>query len=284
MPKVRVNDIEMNYELHGEGEPLVLIMGLTGSLEGWRPLLPAFVGEYQALIFDNRGAGLTDKPVGPYSMPMMADDTAGLMDALGIDAASVYGMSMGGMIAQELALRHPQKVKALVLGCTTPGGPNSVPKPQKIVEELASIAKVSVEEGLEIVLRWLFTEEFIAANPQQVREITLNAFDLRIPRHAAQAQRAAIDAHDTYDRLPQIRAPTLVIAGGEDEFVPSANSPILAQRIPGAELVTYPKARHGYFYEVAAEATAAVLDFLRRQSEGKGMASTSSSRSSVTAP
>ncbi len=86
MPKVRVNDIEMNYELHGEGEPLVLIMGLTGSLEGWRPLLPAFAREYRVLIFDNRGAGLTDKPAGPYSMPMMADDAAGLMDALGIES------------------------------------------------------------------------------------------------------------------------------------------------------------------------------------------------------
>jgi 3-oxoadipate enol-lactonase len=264
MPRVRVNDIEMNYELHGEGEPLVLIMGFTGSLEGWRPLVPAFAREYRVLIFDNRGTGLTDKPAGPYSMPMMADDTAGLMDALGIESADVYGMSMGGMIAQELALRHPQKVRALVLGCTTPGRPNSRPKPQKIVEELASIAKVSVEERLEIVLRWLFTEEFIAANPQQVREITLNAFDLRTPRHAVLGQLGAIAAHDTYDRLPQIGAPTLVIAGGDDEFVPSANSPILAERIPGAELVMYPKARHGYLYENAAEATAAVLDFLRR--------------------
>jgi 3-oxoadipate enol-lactonase len=264
MPKVRVNDIEMNYELHGEGEPLVLIMGFTGNLKGWRPLLPAFAREYRVLIFDNRGAGLTDKPAGPYSMPMMADDTAGLMDALGIGAASVYGISMGGMIAQELALRHPQKVKALVLGCTTPGSPNSQPRPQKTIEALARIPNVSVEEGLGIVLRWLFTEEFIAKYREPLREMTLNSFDLRTPRHAAQAQRAAIDAHDTYDRLPQIRAPTLVIAGGDDELVPSANSPILAQRIPGAELVMYPKARHGYLGEVAAEATAAVLDFLRR--------------------
>jgi pimeloyl-ACP methyl ester carboxylesterase len=264
MPKVRVNGIEMNYELHGEGKPLVLIMGLTGSLEGWRPLLPAFAQEYRVMIFDNRGAGLTDKPAGPYSMPMMADDTAGLMDALGIESADVYGISMGGMIAQELALRHPQKVKALVLGCTTPGGPNSRVPSQKTVAALTSIGSVSMEEGLAIVLRWLFTEEFVAAHRQQLRETTLNAFDLRTPRHAVLGQLAAIAAHDTYDRLPQIGAPTLVIAGGDDEFVPSANSPILAERIPGAELVMYPKARHGYLYEVAAEAMAAVLDFLRR--------------------
>jgi len=264
VPKIRVNDIEMNYELHGEGEPLVLIMGLTGSLEGWRPLVPAFAREYRVLIFDNRGAGLTDKPAGPYSMPMMADDTAGLMDALGIESARVYGISMGGMIAQELALRHPQKVKALVLGCTTPGGPNSSPPSKETVEALVSIGSLGLEEGLEIVLRLLYTEEFIAKYREPLREMTLNSFDLRTPRHAAQAQRAAIDAHDTYDRLPQIRAPTLVIAGGKDELVPSANSPILAQRIPGAELVMYPKARHGYLGENAAEATAAVLDFLRR--------------------
>jgi pimeloyl-ACP methyl ester carboxylesterase len=264
MPKVRVNDIEMNYELHGEGEPLVLIMGFTGSLEGWRPLVPAFAREYRVLIFDNRGAGLTDKPAGPYSMPMMADDTAGLMDALGIDDAHVYGISMGGMIAQELALRHPQKVKALVLGCTTPGGPNTHPQSQETVAALTSIGSVSMEEGLETTLRWLFTEEFVAAHRQQLRETTLNSFDLRTPRHAVLAQAGAIAAHDTYGRLPQIKAPTLVIAGGSDEMILSANSPILAQRIPGAELVMYPKARHGYLYEVAGEATAAVLDFLRR--------------------
>jgi pimeloyl-ACP methyl ester carboxylesterase len=264
MPKVRVNDIEMNYELHGEGEPLVLIMGFTGSLEGWRPLVPAFAREYRVLIFDNRGAGLTDKPAGPYSIPMMADDAAGLMDALGIESANVYGMSMGGMIAQELTLRHPQKVRALVLGCTTPGGPNSHPRPKKTIEALTRIPNVSKEEGLEIVLRLLFTEEFIAANGPQVREMTRNAFDLRTPRHAVLAQAGAIAAQDTYDRLPQIKAPTLVIAGGSDEMILSANSPILAQRIPGAELVMYPKARHGYLFELAAEATAAVLDFLRR--------------------
>jgi len=264
MPKVRVNDIKMNYELHGEGEPLVLIMGLTGSLEGWRPLVPAFAREHRVLAFDNRGAGLTDKPAGPYSMPMMADDTAGLMDALGIESAHIYGISMGGMIAQELALRHPQKVKALVLGCTTPGGPNSVPKPQQTTAELASMPNLSLEEGLAIVLRWLFTEEFVAAHRQQLRETTLNSFDLRTPRQAFLGQMGAIAAHDTYDRLSQIRAPTLVIGGGEDELVPSANSPILAERILGAELVMYPKARHGYLYEVAAEAMAAVLEFLRR--------------------
>jgi 3-oxoadipate enol-lactonase len=264
MPRVRVNDIEMNYELHGEGEPLVLIMGFTGNLEAWRPLLPSFAAEHRVLIFDNRGAGLTDKPSGPYSTPMMADDAAGLMDALGIEAADVYGISMGGMIAQELTLRHPQKVKTLVLGCTTPGGPNSQPIPKKTVEALARIPNVSVEEGLKILMGLLYTDEFAAANGQRLREMTLNSFDLRTPRHAVQAQGAAISAHDTYDRLPQIKAPTLVIAGEADELIPSANSPILAQRIPGAELVTYPRARHGYLYEVAAEATAAVLDFLRR--------------------
>ena len=264
MPKVRVNDIEMNYELHGEGEPLVLIMGLTGNLEGWRPLVPAFAREYRVLIFDNRGAGLTDKPTGPYSMPMMADDTAGLMDALGIESAHIYGVSMGGMIAQELVLRHPQKVKALVLGCTTPGGPNSVPTPQKTVDALASAANMSVDDELEIVMRLLYTEEFIVKYRDLLREMTLNSFDLQTYRPAVLAQSAAIASHNTYDRLPQIRAPTRVIAGGEDELVPSANSPILAERIPGAELVMYPKARHGYLYEVAAEAMAAVLDFLRR--------------------
>jgi len=118
MPHLWTNGVNLYYEEHGSGEPLILIMGFTVSSIGWRWNLPAFAQEFRTIVFDNRGVGQSDKPDEPYSMAMFADDTAGVLDGLGIDQAHVFGISMGGMIAQEFTLRNPQRVKTLTLGCT----------------------------------------------------------------------------------------------------------------------------------------------------------------------
>src|SRR4030065_499777 len=127
MPHVQANGINIYYESQGEGEPLFLIAGLGATHHLWELQVPSFACWFRVVTFDNRGAGDSDKPPEPYSIALFADDTAALMDALGIERAHVYGQSMGGIIAQEFALRHPQRLRCPGLGCTTFGGPDSVP-------------------------------------------------------------------------------------------------------------------------------------------------------------
>ena len=124
MPHLQSNGVSLYYEEHGSGEPLLLIMGFTVSSIGWHWNIPAFAQSFRTIAFDNRGVGQSDKPDEPYSMAMFADDTAGLLDGLGIEQAHIFGISMGGMIAQEFALRHPGRVTSLTLGCTNCGGEN----------------------------------------------------------------------------------------------------------------------------------------------------------------
>jgi pimeloyl-ACP methyl ester carboxylesterase len=123
MPTTKANGIELYYEVHGEGPPLLLIMGLGANATAWYRQIPVLSERYRVIAFDNRGAGRSEKPLEPYSIPQMADDAAALMDTLGISTSHVFGMSLGGMIAQEYALRHPERVQALVLGGTTPAAP-----------------------------------------------------------------------------------------------------------------------------------------------------------------
>lgn len=148
MPKVRVNDIQMFYEVHGEGFPLIMIMGLTGNTNWWDPRWIQTLSEkFKIIAFDNRGAGRTDISDREYSIKLFADDTAGLMDALGIPRADVLGISMGGMIAQEFVLNYPEKVKKVVLCSTHCGGAKSVQASEEVLGTLtADRSGVSVEE------------------------------------------------------------------------------------------------------------------------------------------
>ncbi len=264
MPKAQVGDIEIYYEEHGQGEPLVLIMGLGATTLGWASQIPTFSREYRVVAFDNRGAGRSDKPAMRYTIPMFADDTAGLMDALSIASAHVYGQSMGGLIAQELALRHPHRVQTLMLGSTLCGGRNSVAPSTENVARLASLNSLSPEQAAESALTLLYSEEFAAREHDALIERSLLEAELRPPPEAWSRQALAATHHSTYDRLPQIACPTLIITGDDDKIVPPENSHILAERIPGASLVTLPKAGHGYLVECAEESNAIVLDFIRR--------------------
>jgi len=126
MAFTRVNGVTLYYEVHGKGDPLLLIMGLGANATGWSSQVPSFSREYQVIAFDNRGAGRSDKPNEPYSMDQMADDAHALLDELGVGPAHVFGMSLGGMIAQELMLRHPRHVRSLILGGTMAGGPTAL--------------------------------------------------------------------------------------------------------------------------------------------------------------
>jgi pimeloyl-ACP methyl ester carboxylesterase len=264
MPKAKVDDIHLYYEEHGQGEPLLLIMGLGASTLSWSEQIPVFGREFRVIAFDNRGAGRSDKPAVRYSIALFADDTAGLMDALGIESAHVYGQSMGGFIAQELALRYPQRVRTLVLGSTSCGGRQAVAAPPENLAGIGMMNVLSPREAAEKGLPLLYSEEFIARHHDALIQRSLRESELRPPLEAFGRQIQAAVRHNTFDRLPDIRCPTLVITGSDDKVVPADNSRILAERIPGAALAVLPGAGHGYLLEKAAESNTVVLEFLRR--------------------
>ncbi|GAB3695155.1 alpha/beta hydrolase [Nocardiopsis oceani] len=243
------------YDVHGAGEPLLLIHGQSLDHEMWDGVYEDFAARYRVVRMDTRGTGGSDVPLDrPYSMELLARDALAVLDDLGVERAHVYGFSMGGKIAQTLAAIAPERVGALVLGATAPGGSNEVERPRH-----ASVAlrKASTEEGRDLIAYLFYTPEWADAHPETVTRI--------LPRNPLRAQRRHYEAslkHDGWDLLPRIQAPTLVVHGEDDELTPVGNAELLAGRVPGAELLVLPGARHGYPHEVAPKATEAVLEFL----------------------
>ena len=267
MPTTKVSDINIYYEIHGEGEPLLLIMGYGGNSRWWEPQMPGLSQEYRVIAFDNRGTGQSDKPDISYTMEMMAGDIAGLLDGIGINAAHVYGVSMGGMIAQEFALCYPDKVISLILGCTLCGGAHTIMPDQEamtVLFDMERMQRLTPEEAARETLPFLCSQEFIDNNPKLIDELVAGMLEYVTPLHVYQRQAEAIMGHNTYDRLPQIKIPTLVISGTADRLIPVENSNVLASAIEGAELVLLDGAGHGFFIETLDAANKAILDFLGR--------------------
>jgi pimeloyl-ACP methyl ester carboxylesterase len=267
MPHATIDGVRIHYTEAGEGDPLLLIMGFGMPGDAWLGSLP-FLGGFRAVYYDNRGTGQSDKPGGPYTIERMADDAAGLLDHLGIARAHVYGISMGGMIAQELALRHPDKVRSLVLGCTMCGGTQSkMAEPQVIetlIDVMSNMGKPDPATWVERQLPLLFTADWVAANPG-IRDMLTMMVPLLPPTPPETAQHAIAGIYNwgTYDRLPQIEAPTLVIHGDHDVLIPVENATILAERIPGAKLHVIKGAGHGYPAQDPVAVHQTVTDFLR---------------------
>jgi len=262
MATARINGISLYYEIHGSGEPLLLIMGLGANATGWSSQIPAFSRAYQVIAFDNRGAGRSDKPNEPYSMGQMADDAHGLLTELCIESAHVFGMSLGGMIAQELVLRHPEQVRTLVLGGTMAGGPSAIIAGPDVVMQFISLSGLPVIQAIEAGLALLYSEDYIKKNKGDlVRRSLLNAH-LMAPIFALQRQFMAIVGFNTVARLDEITAPTLVLSGTADRVMPSQNANVLIEGIAGSRLVELAGAGHGFLVEKADEVNAAVLGFL----------------------
>ena len=262
MTTAEINGIEIYYEVHGSGEPLLLVMGLGANATGWYAQIPAFSKEYRVIAFDNRGAGRSEKPNEPYTMPQMAEDAIGVLDAVGAGSAHVFGMSLGGMIAQELALRHPERVKTLILGGTMCGGRKATFAGPQLVRQFMALAGLPLEQAAEKGLTLLYSDGFIARNSGRLVERALSVSHLTPPIHALQRQFTAVIGFNTYDRLSAIHVPTLVLVGTADGIIPPANSRVLAETIPGARLVEFKGAGHGFLVECADEVNAVVLDFL----------------------
>jgi pimeloyl-ACP methyl ester carboxylesterase len=253
MPKIAVNDLDVNYIVKGKGEPLLMIIGLSFSLLDWGYKLPDLLSQhYQLILFDNRDAGETSESDRPYTIEQMAADAAGLLDALGIHKAHVFGVSMGGMIAQHLALNHADKLNKLILGCTMAGGSCS---------QVGAIGNFFGGNLLEL----LFTPGFI-----QHHQAELNLFfQATKPYHstgeALMRQLNAMGGHDTCNVLEKIIAPTLVITGDSDRVIPPENSEMLTQKIPGSQQETIKNAAHAFSFSHPSSTAATILNFLGTQ-------------------
>ena len=266
MPKTKVNEIEMYYEIHGEGEPLFLIMGLGGETTRWFSILPLLAEHFRVITFDNRGAGKSGKPDIPYTMEMMSGDIAGLMDILEIEKSHVFGISLGGMIAQSFALLYPDRIASLILGCTRCGGTHSVVdrSPGVSVLDPSLIESMLPEERAVEMMPALWSREFIDSHPEIVDMHIDYAKNNPIDPVGYRRQLESVNTHDTWTRLPEIKAPTLVIAGDADLLIPVENSRVLASRIPDSELVILPGMGHGFYTEAHEETARAITDFARR--------------------
>lgn len=262
MDKARVNGIDIAYQMRGEGTPLVMIMGLTATMDWWDPaLLNALSKTYRVLIFDNRGAGRSLAPEGEFSIEQFADDTAGLMDALGIESASVLGYSMGGMIAQELALRHPEKVDRLILLATYCGGSESVFGSKEVLMKLADRSG-TVDDLVERFLTLMFTRDWIRENRSLLDDFKARYLLAPTSDHAAARQFMATVKFDTSGRLGAVCVPTLVACGAEDILIPPDNSRLIAGKIPGARLIEFPGAGHGFMWQNPEKCLAELTGFL----------------------
>ena len=264
MPKATVGEVDLYYEIHGEGPPLLMINGLGASVEMWSPFWKRLATHYQVILFDNRGVGRSQAPAGRITVRAMADDSAGLLDSLGVDETAVYGASMGGMIAQELALDHPRRVRALLLGMTTAGGPHSIRPEPEVMQRLATVVNPpSGTSPLEVLWSLEYSPEYLR---EHRAELLREAATIRYPTTSDGYRRQAEAAltFDSYDRLPEIRAPTLVMAGTRDVLMPPKNARIIAERIPGARLRLFDGAGHGFTREKSEEATVEILRFLEQ--------------------
>jgi 3-oxoadipate enol-lactonase len=252
------------WDEQGQGEPLLLIMGLGYPAAMWWRTRPVLAARYRTIALDNRGAGRSDAPAGPYPIALMASDAAAVLDAAGVESAHVFGLSMGGMIAQEFALRYSGRVRSLILGCTAAGGPNAV-RAEKRVTEILMARDMTPEEAARAMRPYVYDP---STSLERIEE------DLALRRQwfprpeAYMAQLNGIFAWESYSRLQQITAPTLVVHGETDQLVPVGNGALIAARIPGARLVTLPQASHIFTTDQPEASQQAVLEFLQEQTSG----------------
>lgn len=263
MPEAELNGAVIHYVVEGSGEPLLLISGQGSDHTSWDPVIDDFTAHHTCIRWDHRGTGASDKPrTPPYSIEGFAADAVSLLDHLGIERAHAYGVSMGGRICQRLAIDHRDRLGAVVLGCTTPGNRHGVGRPP---EAQAMFLDRDADPGTRtaLMVELMVSPEWAAANPWYVEHIR-HRIEHPIPNHALKLHYLASEGHEAWDELPGVTNPVLVIHGDADMVNASANAPLLAERIPGADLHMVPGGRHGYFVEFRAEASAVVLDFLAR--------------------
>ncbi len=262
MPKAKVGGIELYYEVHGQGPAVLMIQGLGFSSKFWARQISALAPHFQVVVFDNRGAGQSDKPKEPYTISLMAQDAVGLLDHLGIVKAHVIGASMGGYIAQVLAVNYPERVDRLVLMCTHFGGPEYLAATAELWKEILNVRALTLTQIYRHGLRYALAEEFFDTHPKEVEELVKMKVVETPPAYAFQNQFAAASQFDFRRNVGQIKTPTLVLAGTEDRIVPIKFAQQLAEAIPNAKFKVIEGAGHLLFWEKAEEVNQEILNFL----------------------
>lgn len=257
--------VKIYWDEQGDGEPLLLIMGLGYPSDAWYRTRPVLAGRYRTIAFDNRGVGRTEMPPGPYPIPVMASDAAAVLDAAGVEKAHIFGISMGGMIAQEFALQYPQRVRSLVLGCTASGGPHAVRAEASATQMLMARGTMTKEEAAEAAVPFIYDR----STPRKLIDEDIERRRPWFPNvQAYTAQLQGILAWEAYSRLEKISAPTMVIHGEHDRLVPPGNGKLIAENIRGSELVMLKNASHIFTTDQPETAQSAILKFLAAHSSG----------------
>lgn len=265
MPTVHANGIDINYEVNGSGRPLVLIAGLGYGMWFWNKIIPGLSEGCQVIAYDNRGAGQTEKPEGPYNVKMMAEDCAGLLDALQIQGAAVLGHSMGGFIAQQLALTRPDLVGKLILASTNFGGPNHVP----VTADAMAVMLDRSGDPLDVIRRGISVAcapGFLERQPEVVDELVRYRLTNPVPPAQYQAQLGVgmglLSPEAAFEgRLKAVTAPTLILFGEHDLVVPPANAELLRAETPNSQVIILPGVGHAFPIEDPAATVEAVRRF-----------------------
>ena len=258
MPFVENQGAKIYWNEQGQGEPVLLIMGLGYPSDLWHRTRPLLSQRYRTIAFDNRGVGLSDVPPGPYSIATMASDADAVLNAAGVSDAHIFGVSMGGMIAQEFALQYPQRTRSLILGCTAAGGPSAIRAERKVVDILMA-RDMTLQEAREAILPYIYD----AATPREKIEEDVALRRRCLPStEGYMAQLQGILAWEAYSRIAQITAPTLVIHGKSDALVPPGNGELIAGQIPGSRLVLLDHASHLFLTDQTQAAHQEIFEFL----------------------
>ncbi|WP_206831126.1 alpha/beta fold hydrolase [Alicyclobacillus fructus] len=272
MPFVERPDARLYYEVHGQGAPLLLIMGVGGNVRWWGAgFLRRLSARHTVIAFDNRGAGQSEAdPSATWTIEQMADDALAVLEAAGFERAHVFGYSMGGMIAQELALRHGAQVERLVLAATGCGGPQMVQSDEVKREMRSRPAHASARAAW--YMRLFFPDAFRAKNEAYLQSAFRVLLRADMPEEVYQAQLDAVERwQGSWDRLPNVSCPTLVMHGLEDRVLPYTNGERLAYRIPGARLKLYAGCGHGFAMQAGAAVIRDLLAFLGQEDPAKDL-------------
>ncbi len=270
MPKKMINDINMHYDITGQGEPLLLLHGAQGDSTSFHGIIAPLAEKFQVINYDQRGAGQTDKPDMEYTMELLADDAAALLDALHIESAHVLGVSLGGMIAQALCIHHPEKVKTVLMGCTLPGGWKHAVIKQPPADALIAFSadeNIPESERAQALANVAYSPGYAQQHPEIVEKLIEIRQKNPIDKVGMERRLAITGLFDAVDDLKKITSPCFVMTGKHDQLLDYKNSEVVAQKIPGAQLSLLEQAGHIFWEEQKQDFLDGYFTFLRSYNE-----------------